>query len=145
MKGIFNSLLFISLRLILGGIFLYAGIVKMGDVTSFAADIAGYQILPYFGNYAVAAVLPWVESICGILLITGYRAAPAALLVIVLNLFFIGALTAALYRGLDISCGCFRQTGESSITSALIRDLFFLSMAVYVYLKASAKELTGKG
>ena len=52
-------------RFVLGGVFLYAGFVKITNPTAFAGEIAAYRILPYFGNYLAASILPWVETICG--------------------------------------------------------------------------------
>ncbi|HLO25457.1 MAG TPA: MauE/DoxX family redox-associated membrane protein, partial [Geobacteraceae bacterium] len=54
----------IVIRLVLGGVFLYAGFTKIADPAAFAGDIAAYRVLPYFGNYLAAAILPWLEAIC---------------------------------------------------------------------------------
>ena len=71
----------VIVRIVLGGVFLYAGFAKITDPTAFAGSIAAYRILPYFGNYLVAAVLPWVEVLCGLLLIVDYRTRGAAAIV----------------------------------------------------------------
>jgi hypothetical protein len=69
-------------RLLLGGLFLYAGLVKAADITAFARDVANYQVLPYRWNYLVAATLPYVEFLAGLLLVANRRVRPAAFLVI---------------------------------------------------------------
>ncbi len=122
----------VVVRLVLGGIFLYAGFTKIGDPTSFAGAIASYRILPYFGNYLVAAILPWIEVLCGLLLITDYRTRAAASCVAVLNLVFVAALASTIIRKLDIDCGCFSKTGEkTSALTALGRDVVLFAMALY--------------
>ncbi len=120
-------------RLILGGVFLYAGFVKIGEPAGFAGSVAAYRLLPYFGNYLAAAVLPWLEVLCGLLLIAGYRTRAAASLVLLLILAFMAALVSALARGLDIDCGCFRHGGEkTSAWTALARDGVLLVMVLVV-------------
>ncbi len=120
-------------RLVLGGVFLYAGFTKIGDPTAFAGAIATYRILPYFGNYLVAAILPWIEALCGLLLIVDYRTKAAASCVAILNLIFMAALVSTILRKLDIDCGCFSKTGEkTSALTALIRDVVLFAMALYV-------------
>jgi len=123
----------VAVRVVLGGIFIYAAILKIADPVAFAGSVAAYRILPYFANYLVAAVLPFLELICGCLLVTGYRVRTGTLIVLAMNLVFIVALTSALARGLDIDCGCFKQGGEkTSPWVALGRDLVLLAMTIFV-------------
>ncbi len=114
----------VALRVVLGGIFLYAGGMKIADPVTFAGNVAAYKLLPTFGNYLVATTLPWVELLCGLLLVTGCRLRAATLIGLLMYLLFVVALTSAIVRGLDIDCGCFRQGGpKSSPWVALLRDL----------------------
>lgn len=130
MSGRRESLILL-IRLALGGVFLYAGIIKIADPVAVAGSVASYRILPYFGNYLAAAVIPWLEAICGLLLVAGWRVRGATAIVLLLNLLFMAALASSLVRGLDIDCGCFRQGGEKgSAWIALFRDCFFLAGAV---------------
>jgi putative oxidoreductase len=122
-----------ALRTALGAIFIYAAIPKIADPITFAGSVAAYQILPYFWNYLAAAILPFLELVCGVLLITGIRVRTGALIIAALNLLFIAALSSAIARGLDIDCGCFRQGGpKTSPWLALGRDLLFLAMTLAV-------------
>lgn len=119
--------LYHAARLGLGATFLVAGLLKIPEVTTFAGQIAAYRLLPPFGNYLVAAALPWLELLAGGLLLLGFRVRAAALLVALLNLVFVAALVSAWSRGLSIDCGCFRPTGAAtSIPLALLRDLLLL-------------------
>jgi len=120
-------------RLLLGGLFLYAGVVKAQDVTAFAGSIAAYRLLPYQLNYMLAAVLPYIEVIAGVLLLTNQRVRPAALLCGLLTLVFIAALLSAWARGLEISCGCFDPQAKTSIGEALLRDLGLLVLAHFSF------------
>jgi len=128
------------IRLVLGGVFLYAGCVKLADPVAFAGNIAAYRILPYFGNYLAAAVIPWLEIVCGLLLIVGWRTKAAASLIALLTLVFMAALASTLVRGLDIDCGCFRQGGEkTSAWTALGRDSILLGLALFA-LRGTGKR-----
>lgn len=138
MNGI-NKYIPAAVRIILGGIFVYAAILKISDPVAFAGSIAAYQILPYFASYLTAATLPFLELVCGLLLIAGYRVRGAALIIGILNVVFIVALASAIARGLDIDCGCFKQGGaKTSPWVALARDIAFLAMTAFV-LKTGGK------
>lgn len=127
------DLFLLLLRIALGAVFAYAGVIKIMDPVAFAGSIAAYKILPYFGNYLAGAILPWVELVCGVLLVTGYRWRGAAVIILVLNINFILALISTLVRGLDIDCGCFRQGGDkTSAWTAIARDMVLLFMTLAV-------------
>lgn len=118
-------------RLFLGGLFLYAGVVKASDVTVFARDVANYQLLPYAWNYLVAATFPYVEAVAGLLLVLNFRVRPAALLLALLTLLFMVALASVVARGMDIDCGCFNPgQGHTSAALALLRDVGILVLAL---------------
>lgn len=124
------------LRVALGAVFLYAALIKIANPPAFAGNVAAYQLLPYAGNYLVAAILPWIEAICGLLLVTGWRARSAAALVAAMNMLFIVLLISTVARGLDIDCGCFRQGGEKTTAwTAIFRDILLLVAAVFVFRK----------
>jgi len=120
-------------RLLLGAVFLYAGLLKSADVQGFARDIAGYQLLPYQWNYLVAAVLPSIEILCGVLLLVNRRVRPAALLLGALLLVFIAALISVLARGLEIDCGCFSPEHPTTPGVALWRDAGLLLLAHFTF------------
>jgi len=120
-------------RLLLGGVFLYAGLLKSADVQGFARDIAGYQLLPYQWNYLAAATLPYVEVICGVLLLVNRRVRPAALLLGGLLLVFMAALASVLARGLQIDCGCFSPENPTTPQVALWRDAGLLVLAHFTF------------
>ena len=120
-------------RLLLGGLFLAAGLAKGRDVSAFAGEIAAYRLLPYVLNYLVAATLPAVEILLGGLLLWGRRVRGAALLAALLTLVFIGALLSAMLRGLQIDCGCFGSAATWPLWAALLRDFAILALAHFAY------------
>ena len=122
-------------RLLLGGLFIWAGAVKALDVPAFAGQVAAYQLLPYAWNYAVAAALPYVELLAGFLLLVNLRTKPAALLAGLLNAIFIVVLASVLVRGLNIDCGCFGPDAGTTPLQALGRDVVLLALAAAVYVQ----------
>ncbi len=130
----------LALRIGLGGVFLSAGSLKIADPAAFAGSVAAYKLLPTFGNYLVAVILPWVELLCGLLLVIGFRDRAAACLVLIMNIVFAVALFSAIIRGFVIDCGCFRQGGpKTSPWMALLRDLALIAGTI-VLLRLDGRQ-----
>jgi uncharacterized membrane protein YphA (DoxX/SURF4 family) len=95
------------LRLILGGIFVYASLDKILHPDRFAEAISDYKLLPRSLVNFVALVFPWVEAVGGIFLIAGIFEWASLTLINGLLIFFMIIIAITLARGLNISCGCF--------------------------------------
>jgi uncharacterized membrane protein YphA (DoxX/SURF4 family) len=124
------KVIFTLLRVVIGGVFIYAGAVKAWETQDFARDIQHYSIIPWSDAIILLAVyLPWVELCAGIAVVSR-RLYLGGLIAIALMMFvFTGALTSAWMRGLDISCGCFGKEKEAIRTNfpgLLARDLALL-------------------
>lgn len=129
------------LRLYIGGLFIYASMYKINYAGEFAETIASYQILPYWGVNITAIVMPWLEFICGTLLIIGVRSNAASVFIIGMLVLFSAAIFVNLIRGTNIGCGCFHGPGSEMNWATLARDLIWTAMAVHVYLYDSAFQL----
>ncbi len=132
-----NTLL-VLLRWFLAVVFIYAALGKIADPAAFAEQIDHYRLLPWPAVATAAMVLPWLELLCGLLLIGGRWIQGASLWLIVLNAVFIVAIASAMVRGLDIDCGCFSLPGQASQVSLhrIVEDLFFLLIAVLSFRQA---------
>ena len=121
-------------RLVLGGTFLYASLDKIADPAAFARAIANFHLLPSGSEGFVAAILPWIEALAGGLLLLGLMTAGASLVVAALSATFAVAITSALWRGLDVSCGCFTlQPGAATAGWGHVGlDLALLAVALLV-------------
>jgi uncharacterized membrane protein YphA (DoxX/SURF4 family) len=125
------------LRIVLGVVFLLYGLDKITQPGDFAGAIANYKLLPEVFVNLLAVVLPWVEVSCGLLLIFGQWVRSAALLSGAMLVVFLAAVSIALLRGLDISCGCFNTDGGRKIgMKLLVEDLLLLAMSLVLVLKA---------
>ncbi len=124
-------------RWYLGVLFVGACLHKIAEPSSFAVDIATYDILPLALVNLAAITLPWVELLAGAMLLAGFRVRAGALLIAGMMAVFILALLVALARGLDMSCGCFASQGtEDDPISRLtvLRDLAWLALAMFVMI-----------
>ncbi len=121
-------------RWAVGLIFVYASMDKLLHPSAFAVAVYNYTILPGSLINLVAITLPWVELVCGILLIIGLSPRAAALILSILLVIFFSALSISLYRGIDISCGCFSvsTTTDKIGISYMVRDLLVLAMSLQI-------------
>ncbi|MFU8847809.1 MAG: MauE/DoxX family redox-associated membrane protein [Opitutales bacterium] len=128
-----KALLHLLARLVVAGVFISAGLPKVQDPIAFAASIDGFRIVSGSLSLWTAVVLPWLEIIIGIGLLTPWlRRASASLIALLLALFII-LHASAWIRGLDINCGCFGESAESPAYLWLIlRNLALLLATLFV-------------
>ena len=136
LKSIINNhYTILLLRVILGGIFVYASLDKIAHPEQFAKIVYNYKILPHSLINIFAIVMPWVELICGVFLLVGiFMESSSAILSLLLGCFII-ALSVNFLRGLDINCGCFSTDpkGKEEGAVLLIRDLVLLAIGLQIF------------
>jgi len=144
----------LGFRLLLGILLLCAAVSKLAKPVDFLGTVYAYDLaLPRQFLRAVAVVLPWIELLCGLLLLGNIWPDAALICTTCLLLVFVVATAQAWARGLDISCGCFDLTifglNKShpglvqfleSVGFAFIRNLLLTAMAVFL-LRARLAEL----
>ncbi len=117
--------------LIVGGVFIYAGVIKALDPIRFASDIDNYKILLWTISVRLAFYLPWLEIFCGLALIARRLYLGGLSILTVLTSIFIIATIAAKIRGLDITCGCFGHASKNwSFTAHIALDLSLLAALI---------------
>ena len=133
MKPRLPAQLICLLRFILGLVFLYASVGKILDPKAFAENLIAYRIFdsPQWLKY-VAVTLPWTEWFCGIFLILGVLVRSVSALSTGLLFVFLAGMVSALWRGLEIHCGCFGSPHETIGTFSLVRDGFFFLVSLVV-------------
>ena len=100
-------------RVVLGLLFAWAALAKIGDARSFAEQVHNFRLLPLALENLAAMTLPWVELVAALAMVLGVRARAGAVIATAMLAVFTAAVLSALYRGLDIECGCF---GTSDLT-----------------------------
>jgi uncharacterized membrane protein YphA (DoxX/SURF4 family) len=100
--------LLIAGRLIIAGIFLYAGYEKFREPwIQFAVSVAEFKAVPDSWIQPIARTLPLAEIALGIALISGILARWFSLVATLLLLLFLGVGIRAYALGLAVDCGCF--------------------------------------
>jgi len=131
-------------RFILGTIFIYAAVGKIGNPRAFAETVYNYQILPHLLVNLTAIILPWVEITLGFSLILGICLRGAVVLSNLLLLCFLGLIVFNMIRGLDIHCGCFslgvQGTKHAPMGWYITRDSLFLLPAWFLWHHTSRKR-----
>lgn len=125
-------------RLILGGVLIVAGALKIGNLQKSAMSVRAYEMLPIWLANFFGYALPWVEIGIGALLILGVAVRIMGALGALIMLSFIIAIAQAWARGLSIDCGCFGGGGtidpeDTKYLSTILRDIGFLALGVFLY------------
>lgn len=144
-------------RLVLGGIFLYAGYAKVFlpnhnlwpffilkfsismNLSNFGIQVAAFKLLPDWGVQFVAHTLPFAEIILGLLVLIGWRLRIwAPVLTAIMLGFFVVVLRAFLLH-MDINCGCF-STPQPINLQKVLEDAALsglgLLMTVFTFMEA---------
>lgn len=129
-----NRLVLMAIRIVLGVTFVWASIDKIVHPAEFAMSIYNYRMLPYWAINLMAIIMPWLELVCGVLIMVGPLWRGSAFMIGVMLLVFVIALSSAIARGLDINCGCFSvgEEGHAVGLDLLIRDILMLAGVVLV-------------
>jgi len=143
MEFLKNKYLQILLRLVLGGLFIYASYDKIINPAEFAKAVKNYDMLPIALVNIPAIILPYLEFFTGLFLVIGIWKRGSSALIIIMLLFFLIGLTQAYARGLDINCGCFSLENSSSTSDILVRiieDILMLAAAVIVFIGSAVNK-----
>ncbi len=136
-----RNILWRLVALIVGGIFIYAGVIKAMDPVAFANDIDNYKILPWPLAVRLAFYLPWLEMLCGLALVLRSFYLGGLFILTGLTFIFIAASVIAKVRGLDITCGCFGHASKNwNFTTHLALDLAILIAVIALWISNRAKQ-----
>lgn len=122
-------------RLILGGVFLAAGGLKIGHLQKSAMAVRAYEVLPISVANVIGYSLPWIEVGLAIFLILGVFVKQSAMASGALMFIFIIGIAQAGLRGLSIDCGCFGgggqvAAGQTKYLAEIFRDVGLLAIAL---------------
>jgi uncharacterized membrane protein YphA (DoxX/SURF4 family) len=124
-------------RVVLGGVFLVAGGLKVIDPQSSVAAVRAYRLLPTSVATIVGWGQPFAEIALGLLLLAGVATRVVAAAVVVLLVVFIAGVASAAIRGLSIDCGCFGgggdvAPGQTAYGIEIVRDVGLLLLALWL-------------
>jgi uncharacterized membrane protein YphA (DoxX/SURF4 family) len=114
-------------RLVVGGVWIVAGWLKLPDPAESVRAVRAYDLLPEAIVPTVGHGLPALEIIVGILVVLGAGTRLVAAVSFLLQIAFIIGIASAWARGLEIECGCFGGGGASA--SANVTDKYAWDIA----------------
>jgi uncharacterized membrane protein YphA (DoxX/SURF4 family) len=147
-------------RLVLGGIFVYAGFSKLlmpnnahlwpmfflkfsisMNISVFAQQVESYKLISPEASQLVAHTLPFVEIVLGLLLLIGWRLRIWATAITAIMVGFLAVVTRAYLLHMDINCGCF-GTPEKLTGMTIVRDgaLVALALLMTVFAFREARQ-----
>lgn len=132
-----RSVLHVVARVVLGGLFVYAGGIKVLDRQAMVLAIDAYELIPQALIPALAVIIPWLELVLGVALILGVSVRAAAIAGAVVTTGFLIGMAQAKARGLKIDCGCFTSGGEGEGVTwlDLLRDALILVGFMWLALR----------
>ena len=98
-------------RALVGGVWVYAGALKLPHPDTSVSAVRSYQLLPAGLAETVGHVLPMLEIVVGGCLLLGLLMRLAGGLSALLQLAFIVGIISVWSRGIAIDCGCFGNGG----------------------------------
>jgi uncharacterized membrane protein YphA (DoxX/SURF4 family) len=127
-------------RLLLGGVLVVAGALKVGHLETSARAVRAYQIFPHDVAGWIGYGLPVLELAIGALVVLGLFTRPAAVVGGLLMAVFIAGIASAWARGLSIDCGCFGEGGtidpsRTAYLPEILRDVGLLACAAWLAVR----------
>jgi uncharacterized membrane protein YphA (DoxX/SURF4 family) len=126
-----------ALRLVLAGVLIVAGWLKLPEPAASVRAVRAYQLLPESVVPSIGYALPLLEILIGVLLLVGLATRFAAVVAGLLMLAFIIGISSAWARGLTIDCGCFGGGGtvasnQTKYAQEIARDVGLLLAAGFL-------------
>ena len=135
-------------RLIVGGVWIVAGLLKLPDPAGSVRAVRAYDLLPEAVVPTVGHALPAVEVVVGLALVVGLLTRGMAVVSAALLVAFVVGIASAWARGLQIECGCFGDGGYAADASAaypweIARDLALVALSALVAAVPARLALDG--
>ena len=127
----------LALRLVVGGVWVVAGALKLPDPAQSVSAVRAYQLLPSGMVTPVGQLLPVIEVVVGLMLVVGLLTRGAAVVSAVLQIAFIIGIVSVWARGINIDCGCFGGGGVDADAASkypweIARDVALLAASIFL-------------
>ncbi len=127
----------LAARLVVGGVWIVAGALKLPDPAASVRAVRAYDLLPESVVPTVGHLLPVLEVVVGLCLVLGLLTRVMAVVSALLFVAFIVGIASAWARGLQIECGCFGGGGYDAGASddypwEIARDVGLLLASAYL-------------
>jgi uncharacterized membrane protein YphA (DoxX/SURF4 family) len=105
-------------RVVVGGVWVVAGALKLSDPAANVRSVRAYQLLPEAVVPTVGHALPALEIVVGGALLLGLLTRVTASVSALMLAAFVIGIASAWARGLSIECGCFGGGGSPAANAA---------------------------
>jgi Methylamine utilisation protein MauE len=112
-----SAMLTYSIGAVIAATLLYSSYFHLKNPFAFLVSITRYGLVNGAVAPWLAIALPWWQLALGLALLLRHWPRITALLTAILLTAFTLAQSSAVFRGLDIGCGCFGVVGEEKITA----------------------------
>jgi uncharacterized membrane protein YphA (DoxX/SURF4 family) len=125
-------------RMLVGGVWVVAGALKLPDPNENVRAVRAYDLLPEAAVPVVGHALPILEILVGLCLLLGLFTRVAAVVSALLLMAFVVGIGSAWGRGLSIECGCFGGGAGPAANAAakypweIARDVGLLALSVWL-------------
>ena len=124
-------------RLVTGGVWIWAALLKLPHPDQSVLAVRAYQLLPGDSATTVGHLLPVLEIVVGACLVVGLLTRGAGVVSGLLFVAFIIGIVSVWARGINIDCGCFGGGGydpdaASKYPWEIARDVALFALSAYL-------------
>ena len=125
-------------RMLVGGVWVVAGALKLPDPNENVRAVRAYDLLPESVVPVVGHALPILEILVGLCLLLGLLTRAAATVSALLLVAFVIGVASAWARGLSIECGCFgggagpAANARAKYPWEIARDIGLLALSAWL-------------
>lgn len=136
--------LLLLIRLIVGGLFIFSGLIKVNDPVGTSIkfeeyfDVFSFDIAPFFAylkdvSLPLAVILVVLEVALGVMLILGVRLRLTVVLLSLMILFFTFLTFYSAYFNKVTDCGCFGDAIKLTPWESFYKDIFLLVLIAILF------------
>ena len=128
-------------RVLVGTVWVVAGLLKLPDPNDNVRAVRAYDLLPESVVPVVGHALPILEILVGLCLLLGLLTRVAAVVSALLLVAFVVGIASAWSRGLSIECGCFgggagpAANAQAKYPWEIARDLGLLALSAWLVVR----------
>ena len=144
-NGPVMSAILLLCRLIVGGLLVFAAVLKLPKPGVFHDSIRAFRVLPDHLAAVSAFAFPWLEIIAGVCLVLGVWARASATICAGLLVGFLGAVISVMVRS-DVTvseCGCF---GDAIVICTgppgpchIVQNVVLSALAIIVIVRGAGR------
>jgi putative oxidoreductase len=121
-------------RLILAAFFIMSACGKMVDLERYSVDaVYNFGVLPMVLARPFGLIMPFIELLCGLGLLTGVLTRLSALGIGLMSIAFFIAKAIVLSQGRSIECGCFGAIIDTLASVTIFMDIPMLIFAMVIF------------